>query len=154
MFKLSSKSLARLDGVHPDLVKVVKTAITLTKADFTVHCGLRTAAEQARLVASGASQTLDGKHLRQQDGYGHAVDLVPYVNGKLEWSWPECFQIAAAVRDAAAQHNVRIKWGGAWVELMARTDPVAAVEAYKAARKKAGKKAFLDGVHFELIKSS
>ena len=41
-FVLGSKSLAKLNGVHPDLVKVVKAAIKLSEVDFTVLEGLRT----------------------------------------------------------------------------------------------------------------
>ncbi len=35
-FKLSKRSIERLKGVHPDLVKVVEKAITLSTVDFTV----------------------------------------------------------------------------------------------------------------------
>ena len=35
-YALGPKSLAKLDGVHPDLVKVVKRAIALTRQDFMV----------------------------------------------------------------------------------------------------------------------
>lgn len=41
-YKLSKKSLSKLDGVHPDLVKVVKRAIEITECDFTITEGLRT----------------------------------------------------------------------------------------------------------------
>ena len=43
-FRLSARSLSRLEGVHPDLVKVVKRAIELTEVDFMVTEGVRTAA--------------------------------------------------------------------------------------------------------------
>jgi hypothetical protein len=36
MFKLSKRSISRLDGVNEQLVEVVKEAITLTKIDFGV----------------------------------------------------------------------------------------------------------------------
>lgn len=75
-FTLGKTSLNELRGVHPDLVALVKRAIALTAQDFTVHDGLRTLAEQQQLIAAGASQTMDSRHLS-----GHAVDLVPYVNG-------------------------------------------------------------------------
>ena len=45
-FKLSQKSLDRLDGVHDDLISIVKEAITLSKVDFGVICGVRTKSEQ------------------------------------------------------------------------------------------------------------
>ncbi|GAB3257075.1 M15 family metallopeptidase [Chitinimonas naiadis] len=149
-FSLGKGSLAELEGVHPDLVKVVKRAIALTAQDFAVHDGKRTVAEQQKLVAAGASQTMDSRHLS-----GHAVDLVPYINGKLRWEWPPIYQIADAVRIAARELNVEIRWGGAWdVDFNSSTDsPEDLVAAYVARRKKAGLRAFIDGPHFELPKA-
>ena len=80
-FKLSTRSTDRMAGIEPDLIEVVKTAITLTKVDFGVTCGMRTLAEQEALVAKGASQTMKSKHLE-----GRAVDLVAYVGSKVTWS--------------------------------------------------------------------
>ena len=40
-FKLSDRSLGKLEGVHENLISVVKEAITLTKVDFGVICGVR-----------------------------------------------------------------------------------------------------------------
>ena len=45
-FSLSSRSLGKLEGVHPDMVAVVKRAIELTDVDFGVTYGVRTLAEQ------------------------------------------------------------------------------------------------------------
>ena len=91
-FTLGANSLKELNGVHPDLVAVVRRALELSAQDFAVHDGIRTPAEQKQLVASGASQTLDSRHLT-----GHAVDLVPYINGKLRWEWPPIYIIAEAI---------------------------------------------------------
>ena len=63
-FALGSKSRQSLSGVHPDLVRVVERAIEVTPVDFQVYEGLRTRARQAKLVASGASQTMDSRHLQ------------------------------------------------------------------------------------------
>jgi len=154
-FVLGAASLKELEGVHPDLVRVVKRAIKLTAQDFSVHDGLRTLEEQKRLVASGASQTLNSMHRPQSDGFGHAVDLVPYINGKLRWEWPAIYPIAAAMWQAARDEGVSIRWGGAWINLndIKIGTPgamVSAVDAYGAARRKIGKRAFTDGPHFEL----
>ena len=62
-FKLSDRSLGKLEGVHENLISVVKEAITLTKVDFGVICGVRTKSEQAELVSKGASQTMNSLHL-------------------------------------------------------------------------------------------
>ncbi len=49
MFKLGKRSIERLQGVHPDLVRVVERAIDLTTVDFTVLEGLRSPERQQTL---------------------------------------------------------------------------------------------------------
>jgi peptidoglycan L-alanyl-D-glutamate endopeptidase CwlK len=147
--KLGAKSLKELQGVHPDLVAVVKRAISLSVQDFSVHDGTRTMTEQKKLVEAGASKTLASRHLT-----GHAVDLVPFVNGKLRWEWEPIYKIADAVRIAARELGTPLRWGGAWdIDFTESTAPPEdLVTDYAARRRKAGKKAFLDGPHFELPK--
>lgn len=149
-FKLSKSSLKELDGAHASLVAVVERAIGLTAQDFTVHDGIRTLEEQKKLVAAGASQTLESRHLT-----GHAVDLVPYINGKLRWEWDPIYVIADAVRSAARELGTTIRWGGAWdIDFTASTDsPEDLVADYVARRRTAGLRAFIDGPHFELPKA-
>ena len=67
-FKLSQRSLSRLEGVHPSLLSTVEKAIQLTKVDFGCSCGVRTIEEQKVLLAKGASTTMKSKHLIQEDG--------------------------------------------------------------------------------------
>ena len=84
-FALSAASHGRLKGVHPDLAASVRRAIQLTAVDFVVHDGVRTLARQRQMVAAGASKTLHSRHRIQPDGFGHAVDLVPWIDGKVRW---------------------------------------------------------------------
>lgn len=109
MFVLSKKSLDRLTGVHPDLVRVVKRAIEITTVDFAVLEGVRSKSRQEQLVKAGASQTMNSRHLT-----GHAVDLGAYVSGSVRWDWPLYYKIADAVKEAAAELGVPIEWGGDW----------------------------------------
>ena len=106
---LGPRSKARLQGVNPDLVKVVERAIKLTTVDFTVIEGLRTPERQRKLFDAGASQTLKSRHLT-----GHAVDLAAWVDDQIDWSWPLYDKIAAAMKQASAQVGVPIEWGGNW----------------------------------------
>lgn len=108
-YTLGARSKSRLKGVHPDLVRVVERAITITPVDFTVLEGVRTLARQKTLKASGASQTLNSRHLN-----GHAVDLGAWVDGQVDWSWPLYHKIAAAMKEAASLEGVPIEWGGDW----------------------------------------
>jgi len=156
-YALGKASLAELNGVHPRLVAVVKRAIQLTTQDFTVHDGLRTEAEQRAYVKQGVSKTMNSKHMKQADGFGHAVDLVPYINGKLRWEWKPIFNIATAVRTAAIEQGVSLIWGGVWdrdFEQLGKTPLMLenAVNSYVARRRAMGKTAFIDGPHFELRK--
>ena len=109
MFKLSNKSLDRLKGVNPDLVKVVKRAIELTEVDFSVGEGLRTIERQKELVAKGASQTMKSRHLT-----GHAVDLYAIVDGTVSWEWKYYSKISESVMKAAKELGVDVEWGGNW----------------------------------------
>ena len=108
-FKLSEKSLRRLDGVHPDLVKVVKRAIEITPVDFVVIEGLRTKARQAYLLDAGKSRTMNSYHLT-----GHAVDIAPIVDEQVSWAWKHYYPLADAMMEAAKELNVKITWGGRW----------------------------------------
>jgi peptidoglycan L-alanyl-D-glutamate endopeptidase CwlK len=108
-YKLGSRSRKRLEGVHPDLVRVVERAISLTPLDFTVLEGLRTLERQKQLKAQGATRTLNSRHLT-----GHAVDLAPFVDGEVRWDWPLYHRLAKFVKQAAAELGVPIEWGGNW----------------------------------------
>lgn len=121
-FKLSKRSLKALEGVNPELVAVVQRAIQITSVDFVVTEGLRTPERQRVLFDSGASQTLNSKHLT-----GDAVDLAAWVDNKVDWSWPLYSKLAAAMKAAAKELDVPIAWGGDW-------------------------KHFKDGPHFELAR--
>ena len=114
-FVLGNRSRERLQGVHPELAKCVETAITLTLIDFTVLEGVRTIERQKKLFASGASTTMNSRHLT-----GHAVDLGAYVDGEVRWDWPLYYKIADAMKEAARMTGLNgeyapgLEWGGDW----------------------------------------
>lgn len=108
----SATSLSRLEGLHPDLVRVVCRALLISPYDFTVVEGLRTLEQQRKHVASGRSQTMNSRHL-----HGLAVDLAPLVNGSISWSWDHFTPFGAAMKRAAAIEGVPITWGGDWTTL-------------------------------------
>lgn len=64
------------------------------------------------------------------------------------------YKIAKAVRQAAQELGVSMVWGGAWdVTFTSTTEtPEEVVEGYVERRKAKGRKAFIDGPHYELIK--
>jgi len=148
-FKLSKRSLSRLEGVNKRLIAVVKTGITLTDVDFGVLEGVRSKERQQKLVDKGASKTMKSKHLD-----GLAVDLIAYVDGRVSWELPLYDKIADAMKEAAKQHDVPIRWGGAWnvPDITAWEGNMEAAMGYYIDYKRAqNRKPFIDGPHFELI---
>lgn len=101
--------MKRLEGVHPDLVRVVQHAIKISKVDFTVLEGVRTLATQRKYFSAGKTRTMNSRHLT-----GHAVDLAPVVNGEISWDWKDFHPLAEAMKAAAKAENVPITWGGDW----------------------------------------
>lgn len=117
MYKLGTRSRNNLIGVAPDLQRVVELAITITDQDFTVVEGVRSLERQKRLYASGASTTMNSRHLT-----GHAVDLIPYpFHGDFDddgvtniEDWDQYYPIATAMKTAAEQLGTVVEWGGDW----------------------------------------
>lgn len=151
MFMLGSKSEANLEGVDPRLVQCVRRAIATTSVDFSVFEGIRSAERQARLFAEGASRTLDSYHLT-----GQAVDLVPFVDGRLQWQQTLCNQVAIAMREAAVHFGVSVTWGAVWDRDLGSLNPTdlsGAIENYVTRFKSSrGPKAYplIDGPHFQV----
>lgn len=108
-YKFGSRSIARLVGVHPDLVKVMERAIEISDLDFTVLEGMRTLATQKKYLAQGATRTLRSRHLT-----GHAVDIAPWIGGKVRWDWPLYYRLEKIVKQAAKDVGVTVEWGGDW----------------------------------------
>lgn len=109
MRKYSQRSLNSLKGVHPDLRRVIDRALQESPVDFIVIEGLRSEARQRELVASGASKTMNSRHLT-----GHAVDLLPIGSNGPEFAWPLYNKLGPAVEAAAQAEGVPITWGGRW----------------------------------------
>lgn len=117
MNDLDPRSERSLIGVHPDLVRVIRSAHAATagrpdRLSFVVIEGLRSKKRQAELVAAGASRTMDGRHIT-----GHAVDVMATVAGKGRWDWPLYATLGELVKAEAARLGVSITWGGDWPRL-------------------------------------
>lgn len=119
-YRFSSRSLGNLVGVHPDLVAVVRKALTLTPVDFMVIEGVRTPERQKELYAQGRTKpgrkvtwTLKSNHfVNPKSGFGHAVDLLP---APYDWREVGPFnQLGDAMMRAASELGVAIRWGADW----------------------------------------
>ncbi len=103
-----------MKGVHPLLIKCAEKALSYGVLDATVvpYGGLRTLEDQKKLVARGASKTLNSLHREQSTGYGHAIDLAPYP---VDWSdTSRFFMFATLMFRAAAELGIPLEWGGHW----------------------------------------
>lgn len=116
--ELNKASVARLKGVHPDLIRVVMRCAKDWKdpeTGFIVTCGVRTLEEQKVLKSKGASRTLRSRHIPAQNGLSHAVDLAFLINGQVKWDFPLYDRLAKVMKAAAKAEKVEIEWGGDWV---------------------------------------
>lgn len=148
MFTLSDRSKSRLEGIEPKLIALTELAIDYTKIDFGVTCGMRTVAEQQELVDSGASQTMDSKHIS-----GQAVDVVAYIGPRISWELNLYDDIADAFKIAAIETDTPIRWGAAWHIPDIREwggTMEEAMNAYVDLRRRQGRRPFIDAPHFEL----
>ena len=106
-YKLGTRSMQSLSGVHPDMVAVVKRAIEITGVDFTVIEGIRNINRQRELFKAGKSTTMNSRHIT-----GHAVDMVPWP---VDWEDLERFEVMSEAMKAAAEElEIPIVWGGDW----------------------------------------
>lgn len=113
-FSLSARSMKELEGVHPDLIAVTKRAIELTKIDFVVTEGVRTYSRQVELVEAQKSTTLHSKHLLQESGYGHAIDVAAWMSGDISWKNKNYGPIVQAFITAATEQGVQLVFGHLW----------------------------------------
>ncbi len=135
-YRFAYASRRRLADVHPDLARVARRALSLSPHNFAITEGVRAIERQAALKAKGFSRTLHSKHLRQSDGWAHAIDVVAVgdLNGdgsidhrdtSLTWDRELYSEIADAFKRAATELSITIRWGGDFAH-------------------------FFDGPHFEL----
>lgn len=111
MRRYSKRSINSLKGIHPDLRRVIDRALQDGPLDFIVIEGLRTMQRQRELFASGASKTMNSRHLT-----GHAVDLLPIGKDGPAFDWPLYDKLGPAVKAAADAEGVDIEWGGDWTK--------------------------------------
>jgi peptidoglycan L-alanyl-D-glutamate endopeptidase CwlK len=131
MFQFSRSSLEALESVHPDLRAVAKLALSYSPLDFGVTEGARTFERQANMFdeskkalrdpASGKvvlTNTLQSKHLIQEDGYAHAIDIVVWYGGKTTYRNRHYRPVIQAFIRAAIDLGVQIEFGHLWRSLV------------------------------------
>ena len=114
----------RIQLAHPEIVIVSTAAFFIPngKYDWAAFETLRTLQRQHHYYDIGVSRTLDSWHLEQSDGYAHAIDLVPIVDGRISWDdkkdkkrqqrITDAFQnIADNMYTAMARTGIDLDWG-------------------------------------------
>lgn len=122
------ESLGRLEGVNPalrNLMMEVERRANEQGYNLQVSEGLRDPERQKQLVAEGASQTMNSRHLK-----GNAIDVhLLNPDGSANWDFEAYEPIADIAKEVAAERGVdNFVWGGDW-------------------------KSLKDGVHFEIADS-
>ena len=109
MYKLSTSSISKMQGVHPDLQRVMYEAIGHSPHDFCVTEGVRSAKRQKELYDKGLSLTMNSRHLT-----GHAVDIAIIKEGKAIWDFKLYEEVATHIEAVAILCDVELIWGGRW----------------------------------------
>lgn len=143
-FVFGKGSKKKMTGLLPPLVEVNYRALSYGLMDFAVVQGGRTPAHQKALYAQGRKDlatvnglrqlaglvaitdlenahkvtwTMDSNHLFQTDGYAHAYDVAPFIDGAIQWKNIEAFNFLATLHLRAANElDVPLVWGGHWPE--------------------------------------
>jgi len=125
MISPSKRTLKNLEGVHPNLLKVIMRAYQITDQDFGVVAkAVRTQDEQDALFRQGrygnpgpiVTWTTKSKHIIQNDGWGHAVDLTAFVGRDISWDFEHYPPIVKACKIAASELGVKIECGLDWTK--------------------------------------
>ena len=123
MFVFSKRSKRRLNGVHPRLLELFEEALKGSPYDFGIprDGGRRTNERQRELYSFGRYEpnkhkrkitwTTKSNHNPREDGYGYAIDIYAYVDGKPSWNMIYLTPIAEHLKKVAILHNIPLEWG-------------------------------------------
>lgn len=128
-YKLGQRSIDNLQGVHPNLEKIIRAGIADSPVDFTVVEGVRTLKRQQELFALGRTKpgkkvtNADGirnksNHQVKPNGFGHAVDIYPFFLGQVQVTHKDTIKnlklIAVHLKATAKRLGLELTWGGDW----------------------------------------
>lgn len=112
-FKFSNRSKSNLQECHFSLQLIIREALSYGIMDFTIIEGHRPKDLQEKYFREGKSKVHypNGKHNKVPS---EAVDIVPYIDGKINWEKEHCCVLAGIVLSASSKLEIPIRWGGAW----------------------------------------
>lgn len=159
-WKFGKRSNMMMEEIPEKFRSCITQALSISPVDFGVIESARHVERQMQMVAIGASQTMNSKHIPDMwDGedrkYAHAVDLMAYIGSRGSWELPLYFKIATSMAQAAQDHDLKLRWGGAWTtNSIGDWHPRSMEDAhlqYIEIRKSQGRKWFIDAPHFEMM---
>lgn len=116
-YRFSKNSESKLNTVQNPLQQVCRKALSYGVMDATIIEGRRSKENQNRYFREGKSRLKwpNGKHnVLNPDDLAQAVDIAPFVAGKVSWVKDHCLVWAGLMLAAAAELGVKIRWGGNW----------------------------------------
>ena len=113
MYKFGKSSEDRLASVHPDLVRVCRRMLGYGILDATVVQGRRSKEDQDRAFKEGKSK-LKYPQSKHNSDPSDAIDIAPFINGKISWNTQHCLVLAGLMLAAASELGVKVRWGGNW----------------------------------------
>lgn len=159
--KLSTHDEIVLKTVHPKLAELVRKTAAIGVTPFSVIQGGRSVEQQKKNIAKGVSWTMNSRHIASPDGKARAVDIAPFVNGIVSWTWEkpgannDFFELMLDVKKAAKAIGLEVEWGGVWDRRLSQlsNDLKTEVQNYAKRQKAKGKTAHPDGPHIQLLRS-
>lgn len=105
----TESSEAMLDELQPALAKVTRRALAISDIEFQVVHGMRTRTQHNEFWRKGVTIGNQSTHF-----YGHAVDLMPIIEGRPCVEAEVFDDVAMCMKLAGADLHVPLRWGGAW----------------------------------------
>jgi len=136
--RFGSRSKKNLRTCDPQLQRLFN--VVVEGFDCSIIQGRRSKALQDKYFAEGKSkvQWPNSKHnVLNPTDLSHAVDVAPYINGKISWDSCQCYFFAGYVLRVSEELGIDIRWGGDWDQDRDVNDQT-----------------FRDLIHFEIKESS
>ena len=117
IYKLSRSSQEKLETCDPRIQLIIRGVLSLGLMDITVTEGVRSKELQDEYYSKKKSRVKwpNGKHnVTKPDQKGKAVDVAPYVAGKVSYDQRHCCFLAGLIQAVAVALGFKIRWGGNW----------------------------------------
>lgn len=138
IYAFGSISRQRLSTCEPKLVHLAQRVLNRGIMDLHILCGLRSRAQQEEAFLQGFSTKrwpYSTHNTMEPDGLSRAVDIAPFINGRVSYKPEHCCVMAGLLLSQADIMGIGVRWGGNWDQ---DGEPIT-------------DQGFNDLVHFELI---